>query len=306
MRKATKLSGESRFNAEAGRRETHITRRVNFSLTFTQCVIYFSAMERTARHVVRYSNRKLYEPKERRFVTIHDLARTVASGGHVVVRSADTGENITAKILSRALASERAAIEPSTDALARILRAGSEAAETVAGVVERVGGTSMAASMRRAASPQRLAETLAPVTRRLEDARQEVERIVGSLVGRGRLTWEEGARLKDDVGTIFRESLSDVLGRVRDLLARVQPTAQPQLAQEIADVAARVDQLESLANETFPAAAVFGGPRPPAAPRSGAGAVFGGPRPPVARDPKPAPEGAPKAAKAAVKGRKKP
>jgi len=42
----------------------------------------------------------------------------------------------------------------------------------------------MAASMRRAATPERLAETLAPVTRRLEDARQEVERIVGSLVGR--------------------------------------------------------------------------------------------------------------------------
>src|SRR5215470_12407313 len=121
-------------------------------------------MERAVRHVVRYSNRKLYEPKERRFVTIHDLARTVASGGQVVVKSADTGENITAKILSRALASERAPVEASTDALARLLRAGSEAAETVAGVVERVGGTGMAASMRRAASPERLAETLAPVT----------------------------------------------------------------------------------------------------------------------------------------------
>ncbi len=240
-------------------------------------------MERAARHVVRYSNRKLYEPKERRFVTIHDLARTVAAGGHVVVRSADTGENITAKILSRALASERASIEPSTDALARILRAGSEAAETVAGVVERVGGTSMAASMRRAATPERLAETLAPVTRRLEDARQEVERIVGSLVGRGRLTWEEGARLKDDVGTVFRESLADVLGRVRDLLARIQPTARHELAKEIADVTARVDQLESLANRTFPA-----------------------PGTPKRSHPTPAPKRAPKAAKAASKGRKKP
>jgi polyhydroxyalkanoate synthesis regulator phasin len=211
-------------------------------------------MERAARHVVRYSNRKLYEPKERRFVTIHDLARTVASGGHVVVRSADTGENITAKILSRALASERAAIEPSTDALARLLRAGSEAAETVAGVVERVGGTGMAATMRRAASPERLAETLAPVTRRFETARQDVERIVASLVGRGSLTWEEGARLKDDVGAVFRESLSDVLARVKDLLTRVQPIAPTELAREIADVTRRIEQLEGLAGKTFPAA----------------------------------------------------
>jgi len=211
-------------------------------------------MERATRQVVRYSNRKLYEPKERRFVTIHDLARTVAGGGHVVVRSADTGENITAKILSRALAHGHAPIEASTDALTRILRAGSEAAQTVAGVVERVGGTEMAASMRRASSPARLAETFSPVTRRLEDARQEVERIVGNLVGRGRLTWEEGARLKDDVGAAFRNSLSDVLGRVRDLLSRVEPTAPAGLLKEIADVMARIDQLEALAGKTFPAA----------------------------------------------------
>src|SRR5437764_15175577 len=100
-------------------------------------------MERAVRHVVRYSNRKLYEPKERRFVTIPDLARTVASGGHVNVVAADTGENITARILSRALASEKVPHAASTDALTRLLRAGSEAAETVAGVVERVGGSSV-------------------------------------------------------------------------------------------------------------------------------------------------------------------
>src|SRR5438045_3780456 len=147
-------------------------------------------MERAARHVVRYGNRKLYEPKERRFVTIHDLARTVAQGGHVVVRSSDTGENITAKILSRALASERAAVP--------------------------------------------------------------------------------------------RDSLSAVLGRVRDLLARVQPTAPSELAREIADVASRLDHLESLAARTFP--------RRNAAP-----------------EPKtvPAPKRAKKAPKRAGKGRKK-
>jgi hypothetical protein len=123
----------------------------------------------------------------------------------------------------------------------------------VAGVVERVGGTGMAATMRRAANPERLAETLAPVTRRFETARQDVERIVASLVGRGSLTWEEGARLKDDVGAVFRESVSDVLQRVKHLLSRVGPIAPAELAREIADVTRRIDQLEALAGKTFPA-----------------------------------------------------
>lgn len=209
-------------------------------------------MERAPRNVVRYRNRKLYEPKERRFVTIHDLAHTVATGGHVEVLDSDTGANITAKILSRALASEKAAVPASTAAITRILRASSEAAETVADVVERVGGTNMAASMRRVATPERLAETFSPVTRRLEDARQEVERIVARLVGRGSLTWEEGTRLKNDVGAVFRDSLSDVLGRVRDLTARLLPGASAELSREISDLKNRIDQLEALAARTFP------------------------------------------------------
>ena len=207
------------------------------------------------RRIVRYKNRKLYEPGFRRFVTIHELARTVAGGGRVEVISSETGEDVTARILSRALASEGTTVNASTDALSRLLRAGSEAAESVAGVVEKVGGSRVAATMRRASSPERLAETFSPLTRRLEGARQDVERIVGGLVGRGRLTWEEGSRLKDDVGAVFRESLGDVLGRVRDLTAHFAPGASPELAREIADLRVRIDQLEKLAETSFPHAA---------------------------------------------------
>lgn len=215
------------------------------------------------RRVVRYRNRKLYEPAERRFVTIQDLARSVASGGKVEVRSADTGEEITATILSRALAADRPQVAPTTDALARLLRAGSDAAVTVAGVVEKAGATRVAEQMRRAATPDKLAETFAPLTRRVEDARVEVERIVGGLVGRGRLTWEEGTRLRDDVGNVFREALAEVIGRVRDLTGRLTTGASPELAREIADLRNRLDQLEALAAASFPAAAAETPQKPP-------------------------------------------
>jgi polyhydroxyalkanoate synthesis regulator phasin len=141
----------------------------------------------------------------------------------------------------------------SADAFARLLRAGSEAAETVAGAVERVGGTRVADSLRRAARPETLGKTLAPITRRLEDARQDVEKIVGGLVEKGRLSWEEGTRLREDVGLVFRESLADLVGSVRDIAGRLSPSTQPELAKEIGDLKTRLAQLESLAKSTFPA-----------------------------------------------------
>ena len=154
-------------------------------------------MAPTARHIVRYRNRKLYEAAERRFVTIRDLAQSVADGTLVEVIDAESGRDITAKILSRALASGKSPVAASTDTLTRILRAGSEAAETVAEVVEKVGGTRVAASVRRAAQPDRLAETLSPIARRIDEARRDMERLVGGLVEKGRLSWDEASLTRE-------------------------------------------------------------------------------------------------------------
>ncbi len=166
------------------------------------------------RRIVRYRNRKLYESSERRFVTIHDLAQSVAEGDRVEVIDADSGADITAKILSRALASGKSPVTATTDTLTRILRAGSDAAETVAEVVEKVGGARVAESVRRAAQPERLAETFSPIARRLDEARRDVERLVGGLVEKGRLSWDEAS-----------------------------------LAREIADLKLRLAQLEAIAAE---------------------------------------------------------
>ncbi len=154
-------------------------------------------MPPTTRHIVRYRNRKLYEAAERRFVTIRDLARSVADGACVEVIDAESGRDITAKILSRALASGNSPVAASTDTLTRILRAGSEAAETVAEVVEKVGGTRVAATVRRATQPDRLAETLSPIARRIDEARRDMERLVGGLVEKGRLSWDEASLTRE-------------------------------------------------------------------------------------------------------------
>jgi polyhydroxyalkanoate synthesis regulator phasin len=212
------------------------------------------------RRIVRYRNRKLYEARERRFVTLGDLAKAVSEGARVEVIAADTGEDITAQILSRAIGSGRAPVAASADTLARLLRAGSEAAETVAEAVEFVGGARVAEQLRRASRPESLGRTLAPLTRRFEDARQDVEKIVGGLVEKGRLTWEEGTRLREDVGLVFQESLSDIVGSVREIAGRLSPSTQPELAKEIGDLKTRLAQLESLAKNAFPAEVPKGAP----------------------------------------------
>ena len=209
-------------------------------------------MSQRLREIVRYRNRKLYEKSDRRFVTLDDIARSVAQGDRIRVVSADTGDDITARVLSRALASERVSIPASSDAIAMLLRASSDAAATVAGVAETLGATRTAAAVRKATQPEKIAETFAPVTRRIETARYDVERIVAGLVGRGRLSWEEGARLREDVGAVFRESLSDVVGRVRDLVRMDSPGHSPAVHAEIQELARRLDHLEALAAASFP------------------------------------------------------
>ena len=63
--------------------------------------------------------------------------------------------------------------------------------------------------------------------------------------------WEEGARLREDVGTVFGESLADILARVRDLASRLGPNASPETAKEIGELKSRIDQLEALASASF-------------------------------------------------------
>lgn len=51
----------------------------------------------------RYSNRKLYDIQESRYVTLEDVAEMIRNGGDVSVVDADTGEDLTAMILTEIL-----------------------------------------------------------------------------------------------------------------------------------------------------------------------------------------------------------
>lgn len=55
------------------------------------------------RLITRYGNRKLYDAAGRRYVSIEDLARLIASGEDVHVRDRGTGEDITTVVLAQVI-----------------------------------------------------------------------------------------------------------------------------------------------------------------------------------------------------------
>jgi len=150
------------------------------------------------RLIKRYDNRKLYDPAARRYVTIQDLGRMVASGEDVRVVDQATGDDLTAAVLAQVILEgikERSVTIP-RQVLARLIRlAGAPLAEQKEWL-----------SAQDAASR----------------ARQEAERIVGGLMARGRLSLEEALALRQEitgtVHTIVTDAQQSLEARVRSLL----------------------------------------------------------------------------------------
>lgn len=104
---------------------------------------------RTHRLVKKYSNRKLYDTLERRYITLDDIARLVRQGDDVTVVNRDTGEDLTPVVLSQIVAREErrgpadgngaeSAIQDRGQALLEYLRRTiNMPAEIVSGEVER-------------------------------------------------------------------------------------------------------------------------------------------------------------------------
>ena len=151
------------------------------------------------RVIKRYGNRKLYDARTGRYVTLDDLAAMVAAGQEVRVVDQGTGADLTTVTLAQVILEgikERTASIPG-QVLARLIRYGSGA---------RGPGSDW--------SPQQAAAR----------ARGEAERIVAGLLGRGRLTLEEGLALRQEIaGTVQRmvaEAQHGLESRLRGLLER--------------------------------------------------------------------------------------
>lgn len=161
------------------------------------------ARQATPRRIRRYANRKLYDVEARRYVTLEELGAFVARGHEIEVTDQKTGEDTTGLTLAQCLLEglkERTARIP-RQVLVRLVRLGARPASAWAGWV----------------GPQEAAAR----------AREEVERIVGGLLARGRLTLEEAMSLRQEVAGsvhgIVAQAQSGLEDRIRGLFEAIGP-----------------------------------------------------------------------------------
>jgi polyhydroxyalkanoate synthesis repressor PhaR len=161
------------------------------------------------RTIKRYSNRKLYDPATRRYVTLQELAQLVSRGEDVQVLDQQSGEDLTNLTLAQAL------LEGIRQGASRLPRQ----------VLTRL--------IRIAAGPKSGWGDWPEPEEAAGRARSEAERLVAGLLGRGRLSLDEAVTLRRDLGLLVHKLVSDaqagVESRLRDLLSRGEEAAERSL-----------------------------------------------------------------------------
>ena len=139
----------------------------------------------SARVFKRYSNRKLYDPAGKRYVTLEDLAAHVGTGEEILVQDQPTGEDITNLVLAQVVlegVKERTASIP-RQVLARLVRL--------------------------TAAPKPGKGTAPPPPSIPARARAEAERIVAGLLSRQLLSLEEALRLRQEIAHSVQSVVAD-------------------------------------------------------------------------------------------------
>jgi polyhydroxyalkanoate synthesis repressor PhaR len=94
--------------------------------------------------IKKYANRKLYHTNRKQYITLDGIAALIQAGEQVQVLDNETGDDITASILTQVLQSRRAADRLPTQVLTGLIQAGGD---TLAGVrrsfLGAIGGASM-------------------------------------------------------------------------------------------------------------------------------------------------------------------
>lgn len=154
------------------------------------------------RVIRRYDNRKLYDAQTRRYVTLEELGAMVGRDVELRVVDQKTAEDITSLVLAQVILErirERTSRIP-RQVLSRLIRLGS----------------GPASAWRHWAGPQHAAAR----------AREEAERIVSGLLGRGRLSLEEGLSLRREIARavqgIVAETQRGLEQRIHGLLERAE------------------------------------------------------------------------------------
>ncbi len=169
--------------------------------------------------IKRYTNRKLYDTVESRYVTLDEIAEMIKAGGEVKVIDNRTKDDLTAVTLAQIIfEEEKKSSRTSMKTLLGLIRQGSEMAQQVVG---GAGGD---------------------LRERVDAVRHVAEQRVQSLLARGQQTGEKAREL-------VSASQQALAGLQRRIDERVRGAAEgiqnfPEVKRQLDEIAKRIESLE--------------------------------------------------------------
>ena len=173
------------------------------------------------RLITRHTNRKLYDPTAKRYVSLADIVDLLVAGDSVKVVEHPSGDDATPRILAQAL----------VDLIKR--RARSLPGGLMETLVRLAGGAR--------ALPQ--ADVRAPIKELADRARKEAEAIATRLVARGRLGIEEALHLRKEVEAAIHSGVHAAEAATRKPIDAMRPG---RAVRTIAGLARELKALETM------------------------------------------------------------
>ena len=182
----------------------------------------------TMRTIKRYSNRKLYDTEDKRYITLEQIAELVRNGQDIRVIENQTGEDLTTVTLSQILLEQEKRKEgklPKSFFMTLIQRSSTSVADFMRkNVLHYFDNTFL--------------------------SEEKIDENVDELVRTGEIPQEEAKQLKDDIRTrsqTFRERLDELVEtRVQDVLKRLSLPSKSEidaLTGRVEELSAQIDAL---------------------------------------------------------------
>jgi polyhydroxyalkanoate synthesis repressor PhaR len=172
--------------------------------------------------IKKYANRKLYDTTDKQYISLDQLSELIKSGEEVLVIDNQTGEDITASIVSQLLARDKEDDESEvpSSVLIQLLRKGS--------------GTFFDYA-------KKYTHLLQNAVTMAED---EIDRLVSRLVKDEALSEKEGGRLKKEI-TGYAENLKKWMGdNIDQRLKEVMKAAKLVSREQMEELNAKIDALQ--------------------------------------------------------------
>jgi polyhydroxyalkanoate synthesis repressor PhaR len=185
--------------------------------------------------IKRYTNRKLYDTVESRYVTLDEIAQMIKGGAEVKIIDNRTKEDLTSVTLAQIIfEEEKKRSQMPLGVLREIIRHGGEA---VAGFYQEKAGTIAG----------KVAQSLSEVKSRTESIREDLEQRVRGVTGIFRKGSEEGTASVKEVLAAGEKAVDELRGKVDTAVKQALDTlgGPAGMASEIERLQKRVHELES-------------------------------------------------------------